>query len=49
LPKGVGLKKADKLYLAAFRSIEEIQAASDEQLLEVEGIGKGLLKKLRGS
>ena len=49
LPKGVGLKKADKLYLAGFRSIEEIQAASDEQLLGVEGIGKGLVKKLKGT
>ena len=46
--RATGLKKADKLYQAGFRSIQEIQAASDEQLLEVEGIGKGLVKKLRG-
>lgn len=48
LPKGVGPSRAEKLYLAGFRSIEEIQAASDEQLLQIPGIGKGLLKKIRG-
>ena len=49
LPKGVGPSKAEKLYLAGFRSVEEIQAAPDEDLLKVEGLGKGLLRKLRGS
>ena len=49
IPKGAGLTKAEKLYLAGFRTIEEIQAASDEDLLKVEGVGKGLLRKLRGS
>ena len=47
LPKGVGTTKADNLYLAGFRTIQEIQAASDEQLLKVEGIGKGLVGRLR--
>jgi hypothetical protein len=49
LPKGVGDTRAEKLYLAGFRTVEEVQAASDEDLLRVEGIGKGLLRKLRGS
>ena len=47
LPKGVGKSKAEKLYLAGFRTIEEIQVASDEQLLQIPGIGKGMLKKIR--
>lgn len=48
LPKGVGAAKAETLYLAGFRTVEEIQAASNEDLLKVGGLGKGLLKKLRG-
>lgn len=47
LPKGVGPAKAKNLYLAGFRTIEEIRAASDENLLRVDGLGKGLLRKLR--
>lgn len=47
LPKGVGKSKAEELYLAGFRTIEEIQDAPDEQLLQVPGIGKGVLRKLR--
>jgi hypothetical protein len=47
LPKGVGPSKAENLYLAGFRTFEEIQAASDGDLLKVEGFGKGLLRKLR--
>lgn len=49
LPKGVGDSKAEKLYLVGFRTIEEVQAASDEQLLLIPGFGKGILKKIRGS
>ena len=47
LPKGVGPSMAEKLYEAGFRTVEEVQAASDENLLKVDGLGKGLLKKLR--
>ncbi len=45
---GVGASMAQKLYLAGFRSVEEVQAASDEELLAVPGLGKGLLTKIRG-
>lgn len=45
---GVGMKVAERIYRAGFRTIAEIQAASDEDLLKVEGIGKGFLRKLRG-
>lgn len=44
----IGGSKARKLYLAGFRTKEEIQDASDEQLLQIPGIGKGMLKKIRG-
>ncbi|MBM5785756.1 MAG: helix-hairpin-helix domain-containing protein [Cyanobacteria bacterium K_DeepCast_35m_m1_288] len=44
---GVGLKVAERLYREGFRTVEEIQAAPDEELLRVEGVGKGLLRKLR--
>lgn len=49
LPKGVGPSKAERLYLAGFRTVEEINAASDAELLHVEGLGKGLLRKLRAA
>jgi DNA integrity scanning protein DisA with diadenylate cyclase activity len=35
--------------MVGFRTVEEIQAAPDEELLRVEGVGKGLLRKLRES
>lgn len=44
---GVGLKVAERLYRAGFRTVEEIQGASDGELLKVAGVGKGLLRKLR--
>jgi hypothetical protein len=47
LPKGVGDTRAAKLYLAGFRTVEEIQAASDEDLLLIEGIGKKVISKIR--
>lgn len=45
---GVGVKVAERLYRAGFRTIKEIEAASDQDLLKVEGLGKSLLRKLRG-
>jgi hypothetical protein len=47
LPKGVGSNMAEKLYQAGFRTVEEVQAASDGELLAVPGLGKGLLAKIR--
>ncbi len=46
---GVGAAMAQKLYQAGFRTVEEVQAASDGELLVVPGLGKGLLAKVRGS
>jgi len=45
---GVGVKVAERLYWAGFRTVKEIEAASDQDLLKVEGLGKSLLRKLRG-
>lgn len=47
LPKGVGSNMTEKLYQAGFRTVEEVQAASDGELLAVPGLGKGLLAKIR--
>jgi hypothetical protein len=44
---GIGEKKADRLYRAGFRTVEEIQSASDENLLKVQGVGKSIIKKIR--
>lgn len=48
LPKGVGPNMAEKLYQAGFRTVAEVQAASDGELLAIPGVGKGLLAKVRG-
>jgi len=45
---GVGASMAQKLYQAGFRTVEEVQAASDGVLLMIPGFGKGLLAKVRG-
>ena len=47
LPEGMGTKKAEALYFAGFRTIDEIRMATDNDLLAVKGIGKGLVRKLR--
>jgi len=39
---------AQRLYQAGFRTVAEIQAASDVELLDLPGLGKGLLAKVRG-
>ena len=45
---GVGASMAQKLYQAGFRTVAEVQAASDGDLLMIPGFGKGLLAKVRG-
>jgi hypothetical protein len=45
---GVGSSMAQKLYQAGFRTVEEVQAASDGELLAIPGLGKGLLAKIKG-
>ena len=45
---GVGASMAQKLYQAGFRTVEEVQAASDDELLALPGLGKGLLARVRG-
>ena len=44
---GVGSSMAQKLFKAGFRTVEEVQTASDGELLAVPGLGKGLLAKIR--
>jgi len=45
---GVGPSMAQKLYQAGFRTVMEVQAASDGELLAIPGLGKGLLAKIKG-
>jgi hypothetical protein len=45
---GVGASMAQNLYQAGFRTVAEVQAASDGELLAIPGLGKGLLAKVRG-
>lgn len=45
---GVGTSIAQKLYQAGFRTVEEVQAASDGELMAIPGLGKGLLAKIKG-
>ena len=44
----VGASMAQKLYRGGFRTVEEVQDASDGELLMIPGFGKGLLAKVRG-
>ena len=44
---GVGIKLAQKLYQAGFRTVEEVKGASDGELLAIPGLGQGLLAKVR--
>ncbi|MHB8100527.1 MAG: helix-hairpin-helix domain-containing protein [Sulfuricurvum sp.] len=44
---GIGHKMAKALYENGFKSVSEIQNATDEELLSVKGVGKSLLVKIR--
>lgn len=45
---GVGQKTADSLRARGYRLKKDIRAASDEELLEVSGVGRGNLENIRG-
>ena len=47
MPDGIGTAKAKAIYRAGYRTIEEIKEATDEVLFAIQGIGEGLIKKLR--
>ncbi len=44
---GVGKTKAQALYAAGFRSVEELKTASDADTAEVKGIGKNLAQGIK--
>jgi len=44
---GVGVKSAKALYDAGFKSIKDIKAADEKDLLAVSGVGINLVKKLK--
>lgn len=47
--ESVGIKTAKNLYVNGLKSIEEVQNASDEKLLKIQGIGKNTIEKIRKS
>jgi len=44
---GINHQKALRLVEAGYSRLNDIKAASDEELLEVQGIGPGTLRKIR--
>lgn len=44
---GVGLKTARVIYEAGFTSMDKVREATDAQLQELPGVGKGLIGKIR--
>ena len=47
--EGVGLKTAKLLWEANLKSSHDVLNASDEKLLQIKGIGKYLIEKIRNS
>lgn len=45
--EGIGNKTAKILYESGFKSIDVIKNATDEELLNVKGVGKNLVEKIR--
>jgi predicted flap endonuclease-1-like 5' DNA nuclease len=45
--EGIGEELAETLREAGFHTADELQAASDEQLLAIEGIGEATVKRIR--
>ena len=46
---GIGSKNCNKFYEAGYRTPESIISASDEELLNIPGVGISFIKKLRKS
>ncbi len=46
---GVGPSKAEQLYESGFRTLEDLQGVTKEELQEVKGIGPGLSEKILNS
>ncbi|PNV83204.1 MAG: hypothetical protein C0627_06660 [Sulfurimonas sp.] len=46
---GVGIKTAKNLYEHGLKSIKEVQNASEEELLKIQGVGKNTIEKIRKS
>lgn len=44
---GIGADKALQLVEAGYGRLNDLRAASDEELLAVEGVGSGTVKKIR--
>lgn len=47
--EGIGIKTAKNLYENGLKSIEEVQNASDEELLKIQGVGKNTVEKIKKS
>jgi len=45
--EGIGKKKAEALYEAGFRSLEDLRRATVEEISKVEGIGEALARKIK--
>ena len=44
---GIGSKNCNNFYKAGYMTPESIISASDEELLNIPGVGNGFIKKLR--
>ena len=44
---GIGIKNCNNFYKAGYMTPESIISASDEELLNIPGVGIGFVKKLR--
>ena len=47
--EGVGPTTAKRLFESGIRSIEDVHAATDADLLAVQGVGKALVAKIRSA
>lgn len=47
--EGIGPTTAKRLFESGIRSIEDVHAATDAELLAVQGVGKALVAKIRSA